>query len=259
MLNKKCDYHTHPNLTNEPHRADAFIESAINQGFDEICFTDHMPLSISDAGDRIKKGNIEKYCLAVKKKAKEYKGRIVIKTGIEIDYHPDFINEIEYNLKQGEFDLVLGATHFHIPGYNILSSDISPNEYAKISFENSLKAIKSGYFDVISHLDLQRWVYTLPKRFQMKEGIYNVNEHKDILNKVMSELEKTKVKLEINSLATLHKVDSDGVYPSKDIMSMSYDYNIDYVFGSDAHSSDWVGHGYDILKESKYYKKAFTR
>ncbi|MCK5812010.1 MAG: histidinol-phosphatase HisJ family protein [Clostridiales bacterium] len=259
MLNKKCDYHTHPNLTNEPHRADAFIESAINQGFDEICFTDHMPLSISDAGDRIKKGNIEKYCLAVKKKAKEYESKIVIKTGIEVDYHPDFIDEIEYNLNQGEFDLVLGATHFHIPGYNILSSNLNPNEYARISFENSLKAIKSGYFDIIAHLDLQRWVYTLPKRFPMKKGMYDHNSNIDILKKIMIALEETGVKLEINSLAFLHKVSNSDVYPSKDIMNLSYDYNIDYSFGSDAHSADWVGHGYDLISESIYYKKAFSK
>lgn len=259
MKKKKCDYHMHPNLTNEPHRADAFIKSAIDQGFDEICFTDHMPLSICDAGDRIKKGMIEKYCLAVAEKAKQYEGKIVIKTGIEIDYHPDFTDEIENNLKQGEFDLVLGATHFHIPGYNILSSNLNPNEYAKISFENSLKAIKSGYFDIISHLDLQRWVYTLPKRFPMKKGIYDINEHIGILKEIMRELEKTKMKLEINSLAILHKVGSDDVYPSKDIMNLSFNYDIDYVYGSDAHSYDWVGYGYDLISKSIYYKKAFSR
>ena len=255
----KSDFHMHPNLTNEPNRADAFIENAIKQGFKEICFTDHMPLSICDAGDRIKKGNINKYCKAVKEKAKKYENNIIIKTGIEIDYHPDFINEIEAVLEQGTFDYVIGASHFHIPGYNIKIENMTPNEYAKISFENSLLAIKSGYFDTIAHIDLQRWVYTVPKRFKILQGEYSINENEKIIREIMKELEKTKVNLEINSLAILHKVGDKGVYPAHEIMDISYDYNISYKFGSDAHSYDWVGHGYDSLINSKHYCKAFNK
>lgn len=257
-MKKKCDYHMHPNLTNNYKAADAFIEKAISEGFEEICFTDHMPLSISDAGDRIKKGMIKKYYKAVKEKAKEYEGRIIIKTGIEIDYHPDFISEIEFNLGQADFDIVLGATHFHLPGLHIITPNMTPNEYAALSFENSLQAIKSGYFDILTHLDLQRWVYTLPARFPMQQGVYAVKNHQKILNEIMKELEKTKVKLEINSHAFVHNVEKDGMYPSKDIMDLSYKYDVEYVFGSDAHTSDRVGYGYDIIKNSTHYQKAFA-
>ena len=246
----------HPNLTNEPDRANEFIESAIEKGFSEICFTDHMPLSIDNAGDRIKKGNINQYCEAIQEKAKEYEGVIKIKTGIEIDYHPDFINEIETVLEQGTFDYIIGASHLHIPGFDIKMATMTPDEFAKMSFENSLLAIKSGYFDTIAHLDLQRWVYTLPKRFKMLKGEYDIKNHISIIKEIMKELEKNKVKLEINTIAILHKVSDEGAYPCHEIMNISYDYNIDYVFGSDAHSYDRVGEGYDKLKESKEYGRA---
>ncbi len=257
MNKRKCDYHTHPNILNRPQATDEFIDSAIEQGFQEICFTDHMPLSISDAGDRIPKGKIKQYCEAVMEKAIEYEGKISIKTGIEIDYHPDFRNEIEDVLEQGNFDIILGASHLHIPGYNISMNSITPNEYAKLSLQNTLLAIKSGYFDIITHLDLYRWVYTRPERFPVKPGTYCVDEHIDILKEIMREIEIRKLKLEINSLAILHKVGECGVYPGEDIMKLSYQYDILYSFGSDAHTPDWVGYGYDYLKNSNAYKKAF--
>lgn len=257
MGGKKCDHHIHPNIINRPQAADAFIDSAVKQGFQEIYITDHMPLSISKAGDRIPKGKIKQYCEAVKKKAEEYEDKISIKTGVEIDYHPDFLSEIEDALEQGDFDIVLGASHLHIPGYNIPINAMTPNEYAGLSLENSLLAIKSGYFDIISHLDLHRWVYTCPKRFPIQPGTYCVDEHMDILKAIMREIEMRKVKLEINSLAILHKVDECGVYPGEDIMKLSYQYDIQYVFASDAHTPDWVGYGYDFLKNSNVYRRAF--
>jgi histidinol-phosphatase (PHP family) len=236
----------------------AFIDSAIKQDFEEICFTDHMPLSISNARDRIPKGNVKQYCEAVKEKAIEYKGKISIKTGIEIDYHPGFYSEIENVLEQGNFDIIIGATHMHLLGHNIKMNSMTPNEYAKLSLQNTLLSIKSGYFDVIPHIDLYRWVYTQSERFPIKPGTYCVDEHMDIIKEVMREIETRKLKLEVNSHAILHKVDECGVYPGESIMKLANQYNLQYVFGSDAHTPDWVGYGYDYLKNSSIYKKAFV-
>jgi len=90
----------------------------------------------------------------------------------------------------------------------------------------------------------------------MLKGEYDIKNHISIIKEIMKELEKNKVKLEINTIAILHKVSDEGAYPCHEIMNISYDYNIDYVFGSDAHSYDRVGEGYDKLKESKEYGRA---
>ena len=257
---KKIDYHMHPNIINKPDNADLFINHAIEMGFDEICFTDHMPLSICNAADRIPKGEVEKYCELVREKAAEYKDHIVIKTGIEIDYHPDFIDEIESVLCAGQFDYIVGASHLHIPGYNIDMSKLTYNDFARISFETSLCAINSGYFDAIAHLDLFRWVFTLPKRFPLiADEPFDLDKHKPILKEIMKALEVKKMMLEINSIAILHNVSNNGMYPEKEIINLSYGYDLKYIFGSDAHSFDRIGEGFNEMQLSQEYGEAMNK
>lgn len=46
ILSKK-DYHLHPIMLKCPAQAEGFVNAAIAKGFDKICFTDHMPFSIT--------------------------------------------------------------------------------------------------------------------------------------------------------------------------------------------------------------------
>ena len=52
----KHDYHMHPQIITKPGWAEEFIQKAISTGIEEICFTDHMPFSLSNGKDRIPKG-----------------------------------------------------------------------------------------------------------------------------------------------------------------------------------------------------------
>ena len=259
MNSKKIDYHMHPNIINKPETTDLFINHAINMGFEEICFTDHMPLSICNAADRIPKGKVGKYCELVREKAAEYKDEITIKTGIEIDYHPDFTDEIESVLNGWQFDYIVGASHLHIPGYNIDMTRLTYNDFAEMSLENSLGAINSGYFDAIAHLDLYRWVFTLPKRFPLIAETFDLKRHIPLFEEIMKALVLKNMLLEINSIAILHKVEAKGMYPESGIISLSYDYDLNYIFGSDAHTYDRIGEGFDTLKRSQKYGLAMNK
>ena len=82
-------------------------------------------------------GRVEEYCRTVRSLAKEYKGRLSIRLGIEIDYHPGFTDEIEAVLKAGDFDFVIGATHLHVVQSEIFQSPCTYNEFAEAALENS--------------------------------------------------------------------------------------------------------------------------
>lgn len=84
----------HPMVVQNFEGFDDFARQAIARGIQEVCVTDHMPLSISNAGDRIPAGKVTEYCQKVRKLACKYEGRLSVKLGIEIDYHPDYIDEI---------------------------------------------------------------------------------------------------------------------------------------------------------------------
>ena len=51
---------------------DAFVRQALKKGIQEICITDHMPLSISNAADRLPKGRVGEYCRCVCSLAHQY-------------------------------------------------------------------------------------------------------------------------------------------------------------------------------------------
>lgn len=68
----RTDYHMHPMITQKPERFDEFAHRAIEVGIEEVCITDHMPLSISDTADRIPAGKVREYCRNVREAAERY-------------------------------------------------------------------------------------------------------------------------------------------------------------------------------------------
>ncbi len=107
------DYHMHPQIIRGQEHFDAFAATAIARGVDEVCVTDHMPL-LGIGGDRIPAGCVGEYCDAVRGAARRYEGRLSVRLGIEIDYHPDHMDEIRSLLKETRFDFVVGSVHLHI-------------------------------------------------------------------------------------------------------------------------------------------------
>ena len=101
------DYHMHPKVVLDPSAFDLYAQRALAQGIEEVCITDHMPLSTSCAKDRIPAGQVEAYCQQVQKIKEKYKGHLSVRLGIEIDYHPAFTKEIEAVLSAGDYDFVI--------------------------------------------------------------------------------------------------------------------------------------------------------
>lgn len=243
----KRDGHMHPNIVKKPHQGDEFILRAIELGFREIVFTDHMPFTVTgDEHDRIPFGMVGKYCDMVGSFAEKYKDKIRIKTGIEIDYHPDCTYEIAEVLSAGRFDVILGSSHLNIAGFGVPFGNITETEYAHLVLENYLKAAESGLFDVMTHLDVYRWVFSEEMYPTAPDG-YDASCHEELLRRIFAAMEKRDIALEINAAPLYKRFDSLGAYPERKILSIAEDYNIRLVYGSDAHSADKVGYEYDAL------------
>ena len=248
------DYHLHPNIINAPEQADGFIEAALLRGIKRICFTDHMPLSVSPAHDRIPSGRVREYCSRVREIAKKYGDKISVKCGIEIDYHPSVLDEIHRVLDEGNFDYVLGSSHMHV--FVKEFEKYTFNDFASMSIENSILAAESGLFDVITHLDMYKFVFKSAKRFPLKDDGYDVTRHESEIKALLKVLSKRRVRLEINPHLAEGNGDLKLIYPEETVVKWALSEGCLFSYGSDAHTEGSVGACLNELYLNETYEKA---
>ena len=158
---------------------------------------------------------------------------------------------IENYILEADVDYLIGSVHFlqkwgfdnpeFIATYEEKDIDMIWQEY----FATVSAMVKSGYFNIVAHLDLIKVFKFMPKK--------NI---KDIVYQTMLDIKKSNMAIEINS-AGLRKPIKEQ-YPSKDILQLAFDLDIPITFGSDAHSLDQIGFGYDkvvlLAKQIGYTK-----
>ena len=251
------DYHIHPTVLQTPERFDEFVSAALAKNIKEICVTDHMPLSISKASDRIPHGCVRKYCDTVRELAKKYEGTIEIKCGIEIDYHPTVKGEIEAVLGDGNFDLVLASSHMHLFLQDYAEYTFS--DVAKMAIENYLFAIDTNWFDVITHFDMYRWMFEKSERYPLVPDDYEPIKFEPLIKEVLGGIKHSGMKLEINPHLAESKKDMSFLYPKDVITKWALDMGLDFSYGSDAHKPLSVGALLDELEAHSIYGAAIKR
>lgn len=249
------DYHMHPAIVQNPERFDSFALTAIERGLDEVCITDHIPLSFSDAKDRIPMGQLQKYCENVRKAADKYSGKLNVKLGLEIDYQPYLSDYIEEILKTDCYDWVLGSSHIHVTaGAEIFSK--TKNEYAKFMLENTLAAVKSGYFNAIAHIDMYKWVFRNPKRFNLPNSEFDETYNAELIDDILDAIKKAGIRLEINTHLAANTKDISNIYPSRFITGKALEKGVLFSYGSDSHRPEHPGILLDFLHTDELYSKA---
>ena len=177
----------------------------------------------------------------IEKLKQEYSDDINILSGYEVDFmsNSDFI---ERNILNANVDYLIGSVHFLSSNGNNWGFDnpefigIYKNKDIDKIWEDYFKAIelmaKTAYFDIVGHLDLIKVFKFLPKK-----------DIKSIALKSLKAIKKSNMVLEINS-AGLRKPIKEQ-YPSRQLLELAYELELPITFGSDAHSVDQVGFGYD--------------
>ncbi len=252
----KKDYHMHPTVVQNPERFDRFAEIAIERGIEEVCITDHMPLIDSVQKDRIPHGKVEEYCETVHKIQEKYEGKLSVKLGIEIDYHPTILNQIEAVLNKNNFDYILGSSHLNsIRHLDIYSQNFDKDEFAEAMLKNSLLAAESGYFNTIAHIDMYKWVYT-NQAFTKKDTVLHEEQHMETVSRILDAVKKNDMYLEMNVHFAANTDNMRNIYPSDIIMREALRKNVKFAYGSDSHRHEHVGILLDYLHENEPYKAA---
>ena len=233
------DYHTHPQLMRVPDRIDRYAARAQELNIGALCITDHMPLSISSAADRIPKGQVGEYIRRVNDARERFDGVVDIRCGIELDYHPDFAGEIEDALAAGEFHHRLASSHMHL--FYDPTREISWSTFAGLALENLCRATETNYFTAVAHLDMFRWAFTKPERFPMREDGYNWQDFEDLYREIFRNMKDRGLLLEINPHFAEKTMDLGRCYPERPLLDLAKSYGISFCYGSDAHGTDSVG------------------
>ena len=238
----RVDLHNHTTLCNHATgTTEEYLLRAIELGIDVYGFSDHAPMPYDPKYrmDISQKTSYEKEILDLKEK---YKNDIEVLLAYEVDYLDGYILDEVVNAK---VDYLIGTVHFlknkqdmwgfdnpeFIGVYKSKDIDTIWSEY----FDAIESMAKTGLFDIVGHLDLIKVFKFLPKK-----------DIRLLAEKALLEIKKSNMVLEINP-AGLRKPIKE-TYPSKILLELAYELDINITFGSDAHAVDQVGFKYEEVK-----------
>lgn len=159
------DYHVHSTFSvdcNIP--LEASCRAAIAAGVTEIAITDHVDHVPADPGCGFYRP--EEYLRELDRVRELLAGELTVLRGMEVDYNDGTVDEVaRFMEKHGDhYDFVIGSVHYFPDG-----SMIFPDYFAGRTLEEVYvpyldqveRAVETGWFDSIGHLDL-------PKRYAPK-------------------------------------------------------------------------------------------
>ena len=248
----RVDLHNHTLLCNHATgTVNEYIQRAIELGIDEYGFACHAPMNY-DLKYRMSINQKTIYEKWINEAKEYYKNKIKILLAYEVDYLDGYILDEVINSK---VDYLIGSVHFlknkndmwgfDNPEFIGVYENIDIDKIWEDYFNTIKEMAKTNYFDIVGHLDLIKVFKFLPKK-----------DIRLIAKDSLIQIKKANMVLEINP-AGLRKPINE-LYPSKQLLEEAFDLGINITFGSDAHSVEHVGFGYDeavkMVKDIGYKK-----
>ncbi len=223
-----------------------YIEKAIEAGYTHLGFSDHLPFAFPDGTQshfRVPMDEAEDYMAELGALREEYKDRIALHIGFEMEYYPLYFGEMTAIAQR------LGAE------YLLLGQHFIHNEYPG-GRENHLFKPKDKDEDMVTYAD------TVCEG--MATGIFTYVAHPDVihftgsnevfcdqLRRVCEASLQYGLPLELN-FTGVHE--EHRTYPDSRFWRMAGEMGCPVVFGCDAHSVDAVWNP-ETLKKAEQYAK----
>ena len=239
------DYHLHGNFCGHASgELEEYVAKALEKGFREIGFSSHLPKVIDpDPYHAMLEEDLPRYVDLVHFLQEKYKGRIVIRLGVEADYFAGHEEKTERLLATYPFDYVLGSVHFlgdwhftsrvGLPRYE--TED--PASVFPRYFELLGRMIETGLFDIAAHADAI-------KREHFRPAGSLDSEYRDIARLLRAK----DMAIEV-STAGLRR-GAGSIYPNEELLEVCLEAGVPVTLGSDAHSPEDVGKDYDTAFET---------
>ncbi len=251
------DYHMHSYFSSDTNvEMKAMIESAINKGFKEITFTDHIDYEYNSPEIQFE-FDTEEYRKTIEAFRETYKGRIQINLGLEVGIQPHIIDRCKSLIKNTAPDFVIASLH------NVEKKDLylgeyyigkTPEEALHYSFKELLEMLdRFQDFSVIGHIDIVKryneGVLALPKSIFV-----------DAVTPVLEKLIAMGKGIEVNTSGLRQGLGE--TLPSYEILAKYRALGGEIItIGSDAHSADDIGHSFKevlVMLLSLGYENIYT-
>jgi len=243
------DYHMHSSFSGDSDcPMEKMINSAINLGLNDICFTEHMDMDYEIREDLPKDFfllDTDRYMEKIIELKDKYKDKISVKFGVEIGMQKHLSDKNSEYINSYPFDFVIASTHLidkKDPYYKDFYEGKSAEDVIRKYFEQTYQNLMLfDDFDVLGHLDYI--VRYIPFDFE-----YEPSKYMDIIDEILKIIIKKGRGLDINTKALTN--DNNSITnPCKDILVRYKELGGKIItFGSDAHSSEKIANHFDIAK-----------
>lgn len=219
------NYHTHTTRCGHASGTEReYIERAIANGIEYMGFSDHATFVFPDGYEshyRVPLAQAADYFETISALREEYKDRIDIKIGFEMEYYPAYFDAMLKMVKElGAEYLILGQ-HFlgseHPSGYATYRKNESVKDLKEYT-DSVIKGMESGVFTYVAHPDVLM--------FRGDDAIY-----KSEARRLCEASKACGIPLEINFLG----IREGRIYPNMLFWEVAGEVGAPVTFGFDAH------------------------
>ncbi len=218
-----ANYHTHTWRCNHAVGTEReYIENALKAGLRILGFSDHSPHFFPAgfrSGVRMLPEALDEYIGTILALREEYRGRIDIPLGLELEYYPKYLPELLAVLRDRPVDYLICGKHFipdEVDGWHV-GAEIS-SKMLEAYCDQVIDAIQSGLYTYIAHPDMIR--------FQGEDKRYRQQ-----VRRICREAKSCGMPLEINLLGVWEQRN----YPHEPFWAVAAEEGCRVVIGRDAH------------------------
>jgi histidinol-phosphatase (PHP family) len=248
------DHHMHTIFSDGSATMEDMVRTAIEEGLDEIVFTDHMPLPYKP-NYAMKLEWLDSYRNEIRRMQRRYQRQIDIYMGLEMETVPHRKEWTQHIVDMG-WDCLIGSVHsMDVDGRPVVINgaltclkDVLTHRFegdfsslCRHYYHKLQTAIASEWFDIVGHLDVIK-----------KHNVNNCffaefdDWYQDLVYETLGLISLKGLTIEINTAGLNHPIAEQ--YPSWWIIEAAKQQKIPLVLSSDAHRPSMIGTGFmDIL------------
>lgn len=242
----KADYHIHTHFsTDSEELPSAYCEQAMVLGLDEIAFTDHVDLGVSNMYAPQQVVDYPFYQKEMARLKQLYSGRLVIRKGLELGVQLDYLDEYRQIVKEHDLDFIIMSCH-QIDNQEFWLEEFQQGKTSEQCFQEYYTYLLKLHeqfrddYDVLGHLDLM-------KRYSDYTQATDEEQKPQIIALLKKVIEDGKG-IEVNTSGIRYKL--GDVHPGKQILTWYYELGGQIItLGSDAHKVQDLAKDLSLVRE----------